>query len=46
VTAHQSEIDRFYEVFHRIEDGLDRIEARLDLREFNEVAQRPYESDR
>jgi hypothetical protein len=46
VTVHQSEIDRFYEVFHRIEDRLDRIEARLDLREFNEAAQKHYDPDR
>jgi hypothetical protein len=41
--AHQSDIDRFYELFHRIEDRLDRIEARLDLRDFNEAAQTVYD---
>ena len=43
VAAHQSDIDRFYELFHRIEDRLDRFETRLDLREFSEVAQTPFD---
>jgi hypothetical protein len=45
VTGHQRDIDHFFEVIHRIEDRLDRIEARLDLREFNEIAQKPYDAD-
>ena len=43
VTAHQQDIGDLYEVFHRIEDRLDRIEARLELRDFQEMAQSPYD---
>ena len=39
VTAHQQDIGDLYEVLHRIEDRLDRIEARLELRDFQEAAQ-------
>ena len=43
VTAHQQDIGDLYEAIHRIEDRIDRIEARLELRDFQERAQSPYD---
>jgi hypothetical protein len=43
VTAHQHDIGDLYEVFHRIEERLERIEARLELRDFQEMAQTPFD---
>jgi chromosome segregation ATPase len=44
VAAHQHDIGDLYEVFHRIEERLERIEARLELRDFQERAQSPYDA--
>ena len=43
VTAHQHDIGDLYEIFHRIEERLERIEARLELRDFQELAQSAYD---
>lgn len=43
VAAHQHDIGDLYEVFHRIEERLERIEARLELRDFQEMAQSPFD---
>jgi chromosome segregation ATPase len=40
--AQQNDIADLYEVAHRIEDRLDLIEKRLELRDFQEMAQSPY----
>jgi predicted nucleic acid-binding Zn-ribbon protein len=42
VPAHQQDIGDIYEAIHRIEDRLDQIEKRLELRDFQEMAQSPY----
>ena len=41
-TIHQHDIGDLYEALHRIEDRLERIESRLELRDFQEMAQSPY----
>ena len=42
-TVHQNDIANIYEVLHRIDDRLDQIERRLELRDFQERAQSPYD---
>lgn len=43
VTTHQSDLNNLYELVHRIEDRLDQIEKRLELRDFQEMAQSPFD---
>jgi hypothetical protein len=42
-TVHQHDIGDLYEAVHRIEDRLDQIEKRLELRDFQEMAQSPFD---
>ncbi|CAN7389032.1 hypothetical protein [Rhizobium sp. LjRoot254] len=43
VTTHQSDLNNLYELVHRIEDRLDQIEKRLELRDFQEMPQSPFD---
>lgn len=44
MTSHQGDLDTLYELIHRIEDRLDKIEKRLELRDFQEMAQSPFDA--
>ena len=43
VAAQQDDIANLYQLLHRAEERLDRIEKRLDLREFSETAQAVFD---
>jgi chromosome segregation ATPase len=45
VAARQDDMANLYQLLHRAETRLDRIEKRLDLREFSEAAQSVFEPD-
>jgi len=42
-TVQQHDIGDLYEAVHRVEDRLDQIEERLELRDFQEMAQSPFD---
>jgi chromosome segregation ATPase len=45
LASQQGDIANFYELLHRIDERLDRIERRLDLRGFSEAAQAVFKHE-